>query len=261
MKKFSFQTLSRSCLAFLSAASLWTIPNPVVAQSCCQEDDCCRGGGWWSNGNGRTALIIGGAAVVGGVAGAIAGNASAGGKGHSGSRGPRGFTGDPGATGPAGPFVVGPTGATGATGATGPSPFTADTDETLTFTVDLIVPGPIVLGSALTITPFVTAPDGTTTEGTPVTFPAGLPGIAAGTLSFPIPTINDPLFGTYHVGLNFNPAGGLVGLGVTLEATAFASRDGSTTALGEPSFVLAVDPGATQAQRIREFTYDPNNVP
>ncbi|CUI17872.1 hypothetical protein PNK_2274 [Candidatus Protochlamydia naegleriophila] len=228
--------MSRSFASLLCTLSLWSTPAKVEA-SCC-EDDCCDGG-WWSGGAGRTALIIGGAAVVGGIAGAIAGNASSG-HSHHGRRGPTGATGATGAVGPAGPA--------------GPSVFVTDVGQSLTFSYGLTAAA-ILLGDAVVI-PFVERPDGIVVEGPPVTISIlGIPTIA------PI-TIVDPVFGTYHAGLQIT-SGGLATVGLSLTIAVGASRDGSLTNVGtdgiDPTALFSI--GATEAQTTTEFTYGPANIP
>ncbi|WP_068471361.1 hypothetical protein [Candidatus Protochlamydia phocaeensis] len=244
---FFSQIITRGVAAFLCTLSLWTVPAPIQASCCesnpcCETDECC-GGGWFGGGNGRTALVIGGAAVVGGIAGAIAGNASS-------HRGHRGRTGDPGAVGPIGP--VGPTGATPTT--PGPGAFTVDAANTLTFAMGLTVTA-ATAGSI--VTPFVERPDGVTLEGTPVA--VGL----IGTPTFAPITITDPVYGTYHAGLRFT-ATGLLTLTAAVTGSVFATRDSSVTNIGVATLAPTtplITGTATQAQITLDFTYDALTIP
>jgi len=240
--KHSFSKVTKGAMAFLCTLSLWSAPAKADAY-CCEQDSCCDGGGWWGDGAGRTALILGGAAVVGGIAGAVAGNSGS----HHGKRGRTGATGDTGATG-----AVGPVGPTGPVGPPGPSVFVADTGQSLSFAMSLIVTSLLGQGE---VTPFVERPDGIVVEG---------PSITLGLFNIPpIPpiTIIDPIFGTYHFGLRLT-SGTLVTIGLAMQGVVFASRDGSLTNTGiEPIVIPSTVLNAEQSQTTFEFTYSPGTIP
>lgn len=234
MARISYtQIASRSFASLLCTLSLWSTPAKVEA-SCC-EDDCCNGS-WWSGGAGCTALIIGSAAVVGGVAGAIAGNANSG-HSHHGKKEPIGATSSVGPASPAGSSV-----------------FVTDAGQSLTFSFGLTAAA-VLLGDAVVI-PFVERPDGITVEGPPITISLlGIPAI-------PPITIADPVLGTYHAGLQISSTE-LTTVGLSLTIAVGATRDGSLTNIGtsaiDPTALFSI--GATQAQTTSNFTYDPANIP
>jgi hypothetical protein len=204
-------------------------PPRVEAVDCCYQDSCdecceepCGGLGW-----GKTALILGGAAVVGGVAGALAGRAAG---GHDGDSGP-----------------IGPTGPVGPAGL---APFVADVGQVLTFTFDFAVAA-AVLGS-LVITPFVATPDGRVFEAAPftVTLLGAQPPIQI--------VVPDPVFGAYTVGFQANNTS-LVAAGISLNTIVTASRDGSNTVLFPPITGAVIIPG--QSQTAQEFVYGAPPIP
>lgn len=254
-----FNCITQGTMAILCTISLWNVPSYTYADccppTCCtQQDDCCEErGGWWSGGAGRNALIIGGAAVVGGIAGAIAGNATGGGKGKHGEvgrRGPRGFTGDPGAT--------------GATGPAGPSSFTTDAAGTLTFSSTLSLG--VALLESVSVIPFVSYPDGHIVYGPQITTTSPISSLAISPIVIGAgnPATPPLVRGTYEYGVQLVPSAGLslVGLTASLLPTVVASRNSSTTGILVPATLgVATLVVNNQSQMSVPFTYDLATVP
>jgi len=199
-------------LALISVLSCLT-PSYASADCCpppC-EDEC--GGGFWS---GKGGALLGGA-LLGAAAGAAAGAAVA-----SGRRGSRGATGP---TGPAGTFP-------------------ADVGETLTFEFGLTI-GVGTIGSV--ITPFVSAPNGVVTVGTPITV-TSLIGLQP---LLPI-VITDPVFGTYTAGIQVVNAGLAAITTSTLVIDVISSRDATTEIVDLAALSVGL---AEQSQISGDFTY------
>ena len=142
----------------------------------------------------------------------------------------------------------GRTGDEGPAGDSGVS-FVADTDQQLAFSFDADFPD---VGTAGTLIPFVTGPDGVTVEGPAVAYPAGA--------SFPVIAdivILNPLFGFYNVGFQLfsTDTAGTYNMDVTVSA----SRDSSSTVIQFGNNTGSV--GSTQAQFGTTFSYDPDNIP
>jgi hypothetical protein len=207
--------------------------------NCCQPcDPCCKPKSAWDKI--ALPLLVGAAAVAGGFIG---------GEVADGKRGHRGATGAAGTAGAAG--NAGTQGGTGDVGPAGTS-FVADTGETLTFRLSGLFPA-VAAGSVVAL-PFVTAPDGTTFEGTAVVTPT-----VGGTVAFDPIVIDNPVFGFYNFGLKITNVGAILA-GVTLNQTSvIASRNGSTTTELTP--VAGTTIAAGESQISSTFTYDPANVP
>ncbi len=234
---------------------------PQPGQSCQAGGGCIPGESW-----GTKLLTLGGAGLIGGIAGGIAGAAASrdGKRGHigpqglmgdvgpigptgsvgpTGTSGPAGPTGPIGATGPSGIGATGPTGATGVTGPTGPigptgpSSFIPDPDEVLQFSTMSLTVTPISGTGSTLATPFVTSPDGPVTLGSAITISLTSPG----TYSATVPTISDPVLGTYTLGflLDSNSSGSAV---VTLSATFIVTQmlSGITTNVVAPPITVTL---------------------
>ncbi len=239
MYRFVVTHLSKlNPFALLLILSLLSTPFQLPAQCCYQpeeEPDCCEDNSNFQN----RALIIGGAAIAGGVIGAVIGNSN-----HhhpsSGSRGPSGSSGEPGPVGPVGP--VGPG-------------FANDPGQTLTFNLSVEILGDEHIFSAI-LTPFVTGPDGSTVEGTPVL----LTNVIITDLEVPFApiSIDNPVFGQYQTGIQI-AGNNFVPLPATLRGNVIATRDGSTTNLAEISFETPTF--VQQLQGAMLFSYGQNNIP
>lgn len=235
MKKLLERALSQ--LAVLSMISISFLPvcdlSAYAKNGCCEEEECCAAPACDSN-------------VWCWIGGALLGAAAGAGTGYAASQdGRRGRTGDPGPTGPAGLGIPGPTGATGATGA--PGTFAFDAGETLTFNSAFTV----AAGVGGTVTPYVSEPDGTVTEGTPVVI------AALGAIVFPPIVITDPEFGEYNFGIQIDST--VIAVTGTLTENIVASRDASTTLVANATPV--VSNLGTQSQTSEDFVYGPTNVP
>ncbi|MBA3957049.1 MAG: hypothetical protein H0X51_01450 [Parachlamydiaceae bacterium] len=209
----------------------------------CRRDN--RGSSWGST----VAAILFGAAAGAGTGYLVANNKNKhchdGATGPQGPSGPAGATGATGATGPAGLEGLAGQSVTGAPGATGPSPFIADTDESLTFNFSIN----ITAGIGGSIIPFVSQPDGTVVEGAPIPIAGLLPLV----LNPPAIVINDPDFGTYTSGIHLD--GGLVGVTAALTESVVSSRDGTTILLTSANGIATL---GTNTQVSAEFTYGTN---
>lgn len=145
-------------------------------------------------------------------------------QGDTGVTGPTGLTGVTGATG-----AIGSTGATGATGPTGPTYVTYDTGES--FTVSMTVQ---VLSGATGnyLRPYVVYPDGQVQYEPYITLPTG-----SNPIVIPDILVEDPPFGTYHIGVynyvNFSatPLNGILNVDVDNSAI-----------IGSPGDPITFDP-------------------
>lgn len=198
--------LSMFALAFAPANHAFAAECCPVNNDCCEQDDCCDpcGGGGFFGGKWGSLL---GAAVLGAAAGAATGAAVS-----SSKHGHRGHNGATGATGA--------TGAIGATGATGAAGTFANDGTTLTF--DFAILAATVIGAG-TIVPYVSEPDGTVIQGTPIAISPTLIGAS------PTITVSPALFGSYEAGVLFNGDG--IGAGSLIDIHVDSSRDGSTTTI------------------------------
>lgn len=279
---------------WLVAAVQMVIPTNALQAQYCGYGGCGVGGGggdccWW-----LTTLLVAGAAGAG--AGFAAGHNN-GKHGKHGKRGKRGRTGATGDTGPQGPQgVQGPQGQQGIQGPAGPAgassssssssssgcsscgsgcnnngccpdccddcdcdcdttdttenllPFIADEGQTLTFDINLTLAATLVSG---TIIPYVSTPDGQVIEGS--AFSSTLAVLQSRTI-----VISDPVFGTYHPGIQIINPGATVAVNI-LATSVTASRDGSTTDIAPPvTFGVSI---GVEEQVEQSFTYGQNNVP
>lgn len=210
----------------------------------CQTSPCYTG----------TALTLGGAVVVAGVVGYLAGHHndhshSSGSRGCDGCSGTTGSEGPIGPVGPTGP--IGPPGPLGPTGPAGEGPFMPDIEQTLTFdfTIDLVS----IESGTTTITPFVSHPDGRVIEDTPIVVTIA----DTGSILTPSLSVENPVFGTYNVGLNIITTNSPSTIHLTTEAT--ASRNNSVTlVLDLPSLII---PANLETQIPGLFVYGSINVP
>lgn len=235
--KFSSKLLLTTAysLSFLMNAT------PVCAQSCHDKDETdCH----WSQ---HAIPIIGGAILVGGAA-LLATRYINDNSASSGSAGPRGSTG--------GDFVP-------------------DLNQQIDFNfneLDLTLrrDNPAVELADVLITPFVVAPDGTVTQGSPT----AINNIATNTVNNIILSsiqVNNPLFGAYQVGVQITNTGAtlnLVAIGTSLEARLkveiLTSRDMTitTTIERDPTFVNSLTFATNENfQVIADFTYGPGDIP
>jgi hypothetical protein len=233
-------------MAFLCTLSLWNIPANSFAECCQQQDDCCEAGcGWWSDGVGRNALLLGGAAIVGGVAGAIAGNSSRGHRGHSSS-------------------------SSRSSSSSSSSTFVSESlGDTLTFNAVFTLTGASLNGESFTIIPFVVRPNGSVVTGTS-TVQTGAMGMITVDAPNTTVTVDHLLFGTYEYGVQVIPSdpsgsGGFHGGGITASfiPTVTASRDGgSTTAIGVPATLVIEQALATtdEFQTTAAFAYESDST-
>lgn len=192
-----------------------------------QEEACCENNSFWEC---AKVPLIG---VISGIGGGIIGAEIIGGnRGHHGHRGPAGLA------GPAGPAGPG---------------FTADTGQTLTFTLTALFPA--VPGDGVSTIPFVTTPDGLTYEG-----PAIVTPVLGGTIIYAPIVIPNPVFGFYNFGLAItNLSAGTI-TGISLNGTLIsASRDASMTSELTPLAGIAIPVGESQISST--FTYDNANIP
>jgi hypothetical protein len=221
-------------------------PNYAIeSRNCCPDYNCCEPCNPCENRCGwdqaRSVLFIGAAAILGGVIGGEICNGRKRHRGHDGDDGydgPKGSKGSPGLQGPQGPG------------------FTPDIGQTLTFFFNALVPAPVSPppGTGLTLIPFVTAPDGVTTES-----PAVVVTVAGAPLFASI-VITNPVFGFYNFGFSIKNPGLATLTGITLNgSTVQASRDGSTTIMSTPAAATVISPGESQVDAT--FTYDRTDVP
>lgn len=167
--------------------------------------------------------------------------------GADGIEGPRGRRGPPGADGAPGP--------TGPTGPEGSGPFFPDTGSILTFTNAFETENPVPIGS--TLTPFVSSPDGFVFPGISIT------ATGANDYFFDDIIIENPVFGTYHAGVNVELVGdfdpGVISILSIVVSDRAGPSPGTATVVGEedtflPVFALGMD---NQFQSTADFTYSP----
>ena len=197
--------------------------------TCCDNDqyqtcdEPCTNHFWRNAG----LVIIGTAAAVGG--GILGAEMIGGRRGHhggDGGDGPDGSIGERGLEGSSGP-----------TGPSGPDSFVSEIGTTLEVSINSIFGTPNPIGSVL-VTPFVTDPLGRTFRGPEVV-------IVGGTTVFPVINIENPIEGTYNMGLSvLNRTEGII-IGITLNgsvitrlptgesATVITSLSGLSTASGQ----------------------------
>ena len=251
-------------LAAVCAVSMLIVPNDVSAQDgcgsrsngCCApaEEECCASGGW-----GSSFLVLGGAAAAGAIAGYFAGQSN----GHRGKKGRKGLQGDPGTNCvvPVRPSSSSSSSSSDSSLAGISGDFVRD-GTVLTFSFPLTDTVEVGLNAGtVTYTPFVSLPDGTVVEGTPVSFTGPT---ATVDLTFP-PIMVPAMTGTYTVGVQVSSRGTVRGLdivGMGLAINVFAPRDGSNTTfmLGAVDFLLPIITGS-KAQASVDFTYGAPPVP
>jgi hypothetical protein len=176
-------------------------------------------------------------------------------QGPQGVQGPQGPAGSgvqglQGPAGPAGPAgAQGPQGLAGPIGPTGPAgTFAVDTANTLAFHYTINAS----IGLGATLTPFVSLPDGTVIESTPIIITLlniGLPQI----LTIPV---SNPPYGSYTVGVQNN---GFIAVTATISETVLASRDNTTTSLLNLTPLISLL--GSQTQSSAEFVYGAAPVP
>ncbi len=252
--------LLNKIMTMLCMLAMLELAVPAKVQASCGSgfygNDCCQL---------ITTLLFAGA--IGAAAGYAASDSN-------GKRGHKGDTGDTGATGPQGP--AGPAGATSSSSSSSSSssggncgscndccltpeeqaaqdllPFVADIGETLTFDVNLLLDGEAT-GAGTTIIPFVSTPDGLVVEG--IAYQNAVITEQTRTI-----IITDPVYGTYHVGIQaFNDDAISFNIDFA-DADVTASSDGSVTVA--PITDFAVIGLSQQVQLSGEFTYGEGNVP
>lgn len=174
MSSFS-NKVCRLSLSLLGAFCLGTPMPGVAAASCVEqpaycytEDQCCNPCETSCCGIGTNAAVLGGAIILGGVAGAIAGNNHKSKRGHSGSSGS----------------------------------FDLPRDIGQTIDGTAFVTPVIALGTTATFTVSITGPDQVVHVGLPATYPtAQFPGPIVPLL---LPAVFDPAFGSYTVTVQVN---------------------------------------------------------
>lgn len=219
--------------AVVAALGLFPFARGYASSYCEDESACCFRAS-------RTALIIGGAAIVGGIAGAVAGATVKNKKSSNNNGNQSGNNANPITT----------TLNTGPTGLLSLGQFAVEAGQTLTFAMAATLTS-ATLGE-VSFTPFITMPNGVIIEGEAIV-PAALGTIGPITL-----IASDPVYGTYHAGLQIVNTSSAAA-GVSLSVTVAASRDGSTTALLPFGDLETIPTGTSQLQQ--EFTYGPNPLP
>lgn len=262
MSVLNVKSASKIVLSIICMFLILMCPSSSYAHTVSYDDCESPANGWCC----KAGVILGGLGLIAGTVALVECYSH---KCHSGSSslaiGPQGAPGPAGPQGPSG--SDGATGPTGPTGATGTDPFIPDDGQELTFTpTSLALTFTLSVGTTLsgTITPFVVTPDGSVIEGTQTN--ANLLVSPATITTFGlIPSITDPVFGDYQVGIQFlNTTVGvnITSLTANLEAQVVASADSSTTV------VIESDNGATAAVSsgqqfhvIADYAYGQTNVP
>ncbi len=225
--------ISHKCIHFLMCLCvLFCSFSPLQADIC---DDCCDPcqSSWLTNwGISRSMLLLGGGVVLGGLAGAIAGGMCSQNHHHS----------DSSSDCESGPFIIDPS-----------------SSNVIVFQMG-VEPASFISLDTVNIRPFVELPDGRVFKGEIVNFT----GTAANQLYyFPGINVENPLFGTYHFGLEISDASFGPSNSVKAIPSVVTSRQGTTTHLE----IMVIDAtsfsivNGVNLQVTWEFTYSKNNIP
>ena len=260
MSFFDFKGRLKSIILGIVTLSLST---SYAGDFCCEVP--ARYGKWLAG----SAALLGGLLAASAYSSEEGSTGDSGGPGRLGTRGPRGLTGPlgpSGATGcPGSQGLTGPLGGTGPQGGTGcpgpqgeqgPGIFDEEEGSILLFSIGANI---TALTGILTLTSFVSQPDGTVIEGVTIST------VAPGLITFPPIPILDPQFGTYTFGIDMVLDGPLASQ-VTFDAfpaSVTTSRNPAATSTTSIQFPIALPMtrGIGESQLEVDFTYAPFNVP